>query len=438
LTDTGTPLALEEDTLRSGRRPRTRRSHSNLLAKLPVSRRTLLIGAAICGGLLLMAAVAAIVITNSLSKRASSVSPVGPGPATARGVLYVSKSRVEPGDYATIREAIEKAGPGDRIVVRDQEVYEENLWITPATGLSKHGLTLEAEKSADGKSATLLAGGVDPILVVERTERFKIKGFTLDGQMKAEDLLRVSGSCPGCVFEDLRLTGFTHNGIRLDGCSGANRHDVIFKEIRVEATPQKDRMASSAVSFGPVGKGSNNANVFVGLQDCRFIGPYQDTVRFAAPCGNVTLERNLFIAGKQKALVVSSDLPPGSALSVRIQNNTFWDYEFGVVVQQTTHLATTIVLRNNLFYDVREGIVTAQKIPPESLEGYLQGEGNIYDPKSKPGNLNLIGTLRVRQENFTLPTASPADTDFLRYPKSDNLATAGEKNAPVGALSPLP
>jgi hypothetical protein len=320
-------------------------------------------------------------------------------------------------------------------------VYEEDLVLTPASGLAKKSLTLEAQKADDGKTATLRATGADAVLVLDRVEGFKLKGFTLDGNKKAEDLVRISGPCPDVSLEDVTLVGFNRAGIRFDGCSGLRDgkdvREIRLRKLRVEAQRAKTEPAVAAIAFGPHGKASNTVNSYIAIQDCRFDGPFQSTIRLGTPLLNVKLERNVFNGGQSFALLFPAEASVGTSLKLTILNNTFWKHQAGIVVQQYPRLDSVVAVSNNLFYEMAQGVGLVQNVGPDTLEGYITGDGNIYDAKSQPGNLGQVPSLRLKKETFELPT-SPTSADFLRYAKTSPLAKAGEKESPVGALPPAP
>ena len=118
-------------------------------------------------------------------------------------------------------------------LVRDREVYEEPLTFSGASD-GKRNITIEAERDADGKSAVLRASGPEPILVIDRIEGLQLLGFTLDGQKKCDDLVKLTGYCAGTKLSTLRLHGFNRSAIRLENCQGANGRDVELRDLRID------------------------------------------------------------------------------------------------------------------------------------------------------------------------------------------------------------
>jgi serine/threonine protein kinase len=445
VTDTGEPFAMTEETLKSGSRASARPSRRPVRLQLPftLSPRLLIVIGALVGGALLVATVLLIAMYGMQRPTKLPVpnptAPTGP----VKTIVYVSKSKVGFEDLATIKEALEKAEPGDHIVVRDRETYDEALVLTPASGLGKRDVVLEAEADSEGNTAVLRATTAEPLVTLERVDGFTLKGFTLDGNQVCEDLVRVSGACPGAKFQNLRLRGYNRAGIRLDGCEGVKGREVSFRHLRIESTRDKALPAASAIAFGPPTKGAAAPSRYVHFTECRLEGPYEATVRLGTALLAVSFDRNLFVANKGTGFLLPTDGVAGPSIRMAITNNTFWDCQFGLVLQQRPRLDTDLRFSSNLFYQVgagpSQGIGMAQnESSPEYLEGYIKGEGNVHDPKSQPGNLRAVPTLQLKSMTFTLPTKNRDAEDFLRYPADSPLATAGERGAPVGALTPQP
>lgn len=445
VTDTSEPSALADDTLKTSPQPTSRKSRKELLEKLGLSRRLLIILGACVGGLLVVGAgtllVLALLNRGGVSDGRTSPQPPPPPPPD-RNTLYVSKTKVGPKDFPSIREALERAESGDHIIVRDRETYDETLVLTPASGLGKRGVILEAQRDADGNAATLRATGPDPVLMLERVDDFTLKGFTLDGNLKCDDLVRVAGACPGARLENLRMRGFNRAGIRLDGCEGAKGREVTFRNCRIESTRDKGQRAGSAIAFGQPNKSivASTCRSLI-ITECRFEGPFDATIRLGSQTLGVAFERNLFVANKGTGLLLPAEGTSPPLLRMTINANTFWDCQAALVLEQRARWDTDIKVSGNLFYLVGtapgQGIgQTPPTVSPEDFKDRIKGEGNVHDPKSQPGNLTAIPTLQLKSLNFQLPTQSPSATDFLRYPKDSPLSAAGDKGAPVGALAP--
>jgi hypothetical protein len=408
-----------------------------------LTRKQLLILGGIGGGLLL--GVAAAVLVWAFGKKPTAVvspeKPGGPAPVKTT-TLYVSKGKVEPGDLDTITAALRKATAGDKIVIRDQEVYEEQLLISPANGLGKSGVSIEAEYDGKGRAAVLRAPAKlradDPLLVLDRVDGFQIKGLQLDGQKRLDTLVRVTGVCPDLALEDLRLKGFNRVGVRLENCRGGQGREIKLRGLRIEPGRDGDQPAQAAIAFAPPTASLPGGVYSVIVQDCRIEGPYDTAVRFNVPVDGVTLKGNVFFGGHKAALAYPADGTPASLLKFDVLNNTFCDYQTGLTVAQLPRFDTTVTMTNNLFYRVAQ-VVALEGVAAEKLEQAVVGEGNVYDrAASKPGALGQLPAVKAAAEAFELPTAARDAPAFLRFPKSSPLATAGKDKAAVGALQALP
>jgi hypothetical protein len=390
-------------------------------------------GVLVLGGLLLL-----WFLAGGWSGKAKQ--PIATAPeAPASRTHFVSKTKVDAGDFGTIAEALANAESGDRIVVRDTEIYEESLVVTSSAGVSKRDLSLEAEADPAGRTATLLASGTEPIIVLDGAEAFHLKGFTLDGQNLCDDLIKLAGPCANTVLERLRLEGFKKAGIRLENCQGSKGKEVRFTDLRIEARREKNQLpVGSLIGFGTPGKSHQGTNRWLRFERCRFEGPCEASIRFDSSAGNVLFERNLFLAGKQTAILLPKETTSGLPFSVQFLNNTFWDYESGLLLQQFPSFNSSLRLSNSLFYQVKPGILRVEGAASGKVEGIVVGAGNVFDQAgSAPGNVTDLTTCTLRGESFTLPTRNRDADDFLRFPQTSPLANGGEKEDPVGALPPL-
>jgi hypothetical protein len=184
------------------------------------------------------------------------------------------------------------------------------------------------------------------------------------------------------------------------------------------------------------------ANQYLHFQGCRFEGPCDATVRFEgnATLRNCTFQNNLFYRGLQNAFAYPKDVAAGTSLiELRIVNNTICDYQCGFMIQQQLDLlASSIEVENNLFYRISQGVgVAGGIVTPENLVAIMSGDGNVREAKSPDGNFSALTKFKVQGMAFELPMKSKDAPDFLRYPKSSELATAGAKKAPVGAFPPM-
>ncbi|MCS6976198.1 MAG: protein kinase [Gemmatales bacterium] len=461
VADTGEPTARSADTVRSRTRvPRPTKagkaswSVGSLWSGASSQTRYLLLIGGVAGMLLLLAGVLLFSLYGSrkptrpgAEKATVPTTPPEPVPTPQRNTLFVSKTKVSPDDFQSLQEALLRAAPGDRILVRDQEIYEESLVINLANGLGKRNILIEAEPNAAGETAILRPRGSEPILVLDRVEDFALKGFVMHGNTACDDLIRVTGACPGCRFEKLRLTGHRRSAVRLDGCEAVRGREVRFVDCHVMSA---ESPAEAAIAFGPAAPmPAPDAppvmpNRYVQFIGCRFQGPFAvATVLLGSPNVGILFERNVFAGNKAPAFLLPTTAPNAPALRTVLLGNTFYDCAAALKLQQRMRLDSEFRLTNNLFYRLGGGEgggvgVIENEPDPDGLSGYIVGEGNVYDSRTPTGNLAAVATVKLTRLSFDLPTGDPTAEDFLRYPSDSPLNTAGTNGQPVGALPPLP
>src|SRR5207244_9398671 len=54
----------------------------------------------------------------------------------------------------------------------------------------------------------------------------RVRGFTFDGRNMVDQILLVTGQCPGLAFEDVQLRGFRNYGIVAVNCAGKKHQPV--------------------------------------------------------------------------------------------------------------------------------------------------------------------------------------------------------------------
>ena len=381
------------------------------------------------------------------SKSRASSSPSGatkpPAPADT---LFVSRGKVEPGDVETIAEALKKVKEDSRLtkIVLRPDTYEEALRLNRAN--VKANLVIEAPPGDDGLSAVIVPpknlGPTDPLLQIDSGATVKLKGLVFDGQKKVDTLAIIRGNCNSMVLEDVHLRGFRKVGLLLDNCQGGTRkgQEATFRGLRCDTQMDKAQAALAIVDFKGGGQSAANQNLI--FQGCRFEGPCDATVRFEgnALVRNCTFQNNLFYRGLHNAFAYPKDVAAGTSLiGLRIVNNTICDYQCGFMIQQQLDiLASGVELENNLFYRIAQGVgVVAGTVTPENLAEIIVGAGNIRDTKSPEGNWQALPKFKLQAVTFELPMKSKDAPDFLRFPKTSELATAGNKKSHVGAFPPM-
>jgi serine/threonine protein kinase len=411
-------------------------------AAAPTKRTWLWIGAGAGIVVVTVIVVLIIIFSGGKPKSGAKLNPSAPTkPAAPVDTVFVSKDKVESGDVATIAEALKKVKEDNRLtkIVLRPDTYEEAVRLTRAT--LKSNLVIEAPPGDDGVSATLIPpkslSPSEPLLLIDNGATVKVKGLTLDGQKKHDVLVVVRGNCTSMLLEDIKLRGFKKVGLQLDGCLAGTKkgQEAILRGLRIDTQAEKEQAVQAAVSLA-------RDNRFVLFQNCRFEGPCEATVRFEgnSQVHDCTFQGNLFYRGLKYGMAYPNNVSSGTTLDrLQVVNNTFCHYQAGFAIQQQIDtLGSSIELNNNLFYQITQGSCVADGlVSPESLAEVVKGEGNVRETKSPEGNWKSIPKFKLQALTFELTMKSKDAPDFLRFPKSSDLATASDKKSYVGAFPPL-
>jgi serine/threonine protein kinase len=154
-----------------------------------------------------------------------SAMPQARPPAASAPALWTVSRNAAPNVLPSIAAALKLARPGDLIRVVD-DTWEELLDWRGENGAAED---VTVEGAAPGGRVVVwrspAAGGADkPLLTISNVAGAHLRNFALDGRDRLDELISVSGTCPGLVLEDLRLTGFRVRGVALQRCvDDANR-----------------------------------------------------------------------------------------------------------------------------------------------------------------------------------------------------------------------
>jgi serine/threonine-protein kinase len=263
--------------------------------------------------------------------------------------------------FATVREALAVARPGDHVVVV-KEVLEEQLVL--ADGALGKGVTLEAAAPsgrpvvwrpphalADSSRLIELAGAGGLVL----------KGFVLDGGRRVQDLVVLSGPCPGLRLEDLHLRGFGRSAVCLRSCAGTGAQPV--RLLRLRTTTEAE--APAALVFESRPDRLPPLNEHVEVRDGRFEGPYQACVEVAGPVAGVRFQRNRFFRAADGLRYKSAAIDPRHRIDLSLDANTFCEVRGSALHLEALPLAAAgsrLLVRSNLF--ARTGVLAQANPPP--------------------------------------------------------------------------
>jgi serine/threonine protein kinase len=169
----------------------------------------------------------------------------GPGPAPPPlPVLRVDPNGAN-GAFRSLNDAVHKARKGQHIVLVTN-ICEKGV---STDGCAK-GLTIEAAPDAFVTwTCPSKVGPWEKLLTLGAAEGYVLRGITLDGGGRLDDVVSVWGACPGLRLERLDIKGFKKHGIEVTNCAGSAQQPVVFDHLRFH-TAAKDQ---SGIFFNTAG-----------------------------------------------------------------------------------------------------------------------------------------------------------------------------------------
>jgi hypothetical protein len=228
------------------------------------------LGAAIAAGILITLLWWAL--SGGPSPRADKAVPV-------RQPLYVSKTAPDT-QFRTVNAAVLRARANDRIIVMDEVIEEAFVQL----GGYQSRLSLESgvpgkrvkwrlpEKASKEKAKEFLLLSDAPGVVV--------KDFEFEGRDQVEDLIVVTGSCPGARLEGVVLHGFTRSAVKFYNCEGGPEQPVTLTNLRI--TTKRETDAGLLFDLSPsIRDPADNQHIVV--DDCLLSGPAKDPIHLNYP-----------------------------------------------------------------------------------------------------------------------------------------------------------
>jgi hypothetical protein len=162
------------------------------------------------------------------------------------------------GDETTIAAALNRARPGDRIVVAEG-TYRETLNFT-----NKKRLTIEPEDGAQGKVILTPRLVTEPIVRLSKSDSIHIKGLKFDGQGKVKHLVEVFSTNAGLSLHNLRFTSFTESAVHITSARGTRDHPIRLYGLVID--PENEKPVVWMQKF-PGGR--NPPNNHIRIEDCK-------------------------------------------------------------------------------------------------------------------------------------------------------------------------
>jgi serine/threonine protein kinase len=377
-----------------------------------------LVAGAVLAGLAALAA-PALVMTGRRpgTDPAAPTHPSAPGPAT----LVVGPAGDDGRAFPTLREALAVARPGDRILVRQEELSER-------LRLGGDGLGREVAVEAAAPSGRPVVWhpppGDGPLLELREAAGFRLSGFVLDGGGRVDDLVTVSGACPGLTLESLVCRGFRGSAVVVRNAEGAPGRPLALRRLRAGTGERGGPALCFACAADEVPRVIRHAEV----EGCRLEGPGAALVEVAAPLAGVRFCKNRLSQAADGILYRGGAVDPRQRVEWSVESNTFSSlgaalrFEGGPLAEAGSRL----VVRDNLF--ARTKALAAADGPPAGLEPAAW----VYLPRDAPAAPRSGGPRFYR---MSVPPSRPVATATLRV-LCDSEFTAWVNGREVGRSRP--
>jgi serine/threonine protein kinase len=264
--------------------------------QLPIWRRLLvLVGfivvavAIFCLGMMFFSGCAASpgwTVKGSSSEDASSSGPV----------LIVSKT--DPNAYASLQKAIEAAGPGSHIRLKDPVLQEQVRPDRSAIRVRTWDPPIVIEPDGDGPVTwTAPANGPadQPLLVIEGLGGLQFRNIVLDGDNRVQVGIQLMAVCPGVVLENLKFTGFTQREVETWSSAGTKDKPIQLLNLKVNLSQPRDS-ASLSFRYQKDIRDTERTQHFI-VRGCRFEGPFKSApVSFEGNIGDMTWSDNVWVS----------------------------------------------------------------------------------------------------------------------------------------------
>ncbi len=356
--------------------------------------------------------------------------------SSAKTLFVGNQKQNGPDDFSTIKDALARARPGDRIVVQ-KDIHEEHLQIEDRRW--GKGLTIQGE-GPGGKSIVwrLPKTSKEKVLLeLHNTEGIRVKGFTFDGDGRTDDLVVLFGQCPGLTLEDISFQGFKRSAINILHCAGAADRPVTLVNLRAVTIDKAE--AALLFNFRESIK-EPRGNNHIRVSDSVFVGPFQAAVELTGPEQDIEFRANRFFGAENGFLY-----KPGKTthpLQMAVVSNTLCRLQTGLTLESLPApanpiQASSVVVEKNLFTQTAV-IAKVDSLPSgeqlkngetlQSLAGQLiRSSRNVRDPSSQEGNV-IINAFAVP---FPPLPQDPKDMQhFLRYSKKSPLVEHGSPGVP--------
>lgn len=207
-------------------------------------------------------------------------------PPEERPPTFVSAAGADKSAKTSLSKALAEARSGDRIVLLD-DVIEEQVHLEG----KRWTRDVIVEPSSDKSTVVwkLPRGGKPdrPLLALMRVEGLRIHNVTFDGDNQLQNLILLSGECPGVTLEEVQLRGVGKYGLRLMNCAGNGSRPITVTGLKAVAS----RPVEAAICFDTMPRLEPAQNKHVVIRNCLFEGAFGDPVKLMGnPVENVVIE----------------------------------------------------------------------------------------------------------------------------------------------------
>ncbi len=380
--------------------------------------------AQIVGGSVLAVTIILLALTFLLPTGSSSRQP-------PKGRAKVSEYEVGvKGKYKTISaalEALKAAGfPKTSIRVTGNKTYSERLVLSDLPA----GVTIFAE---DPGGPTLSSSGPEPLLEISNVRGLKIEGFNLNAEAK-EVGIRLKGKIPQVGISGCFLSGFTKQGIVLEGTQGSTTDRVLLDKVQLKA--------AQPAAVGIVLMKGAAIPKYVSIDSCRLLGPMSAGIVIDSNCEDIKLVKNVLAeVGVGIRFLGDSRI----LKDVGIANTTFFKLKQGVVfATMPSKSSEKLGFFNNLFAQIEGGELIVEKgYEPSDFAGILdyQTGRNWTDKPAADPKMMIFVTEGMAGVNYQFQSLDPNNSAFLApspmSPQRD-ASPGGLGDAYVGAIGPSP
>jgi hypothetical protein len=193
-----------------------------------------------------------------------------------RPPLVVSRSRKDA--FPTVNAALGKARPGDRIVLAEDEIKEPLVLRDGKTGWD---VTIEPEENR--KVTWSLPDNARPddhFVWLTNAQRLRLKKIIFDGRGKAEEIVLLTGKCPGLTLDECQFQGFKKCAVLVNNCEGDPSLPVTLSRLETVVPVAPQPAAEAALIFDVNDKVVfPKSNQYILVRDCRFVGSYKAPIQ---------------------------------------------------------------------------------------------------------------------------------------------------------------